>query len=96
MPSTRALNAAHVVVIGTLNAMLDPDQVEFIQHIREVAPSAALVVAGLRTPYDVVAMPWLETYVCAYTSVDCSMIALAEVLFGEAPPRGRLPVTLPV
>jgi beta-N-acetylhexosaminidase len=91
-----ALNAARVVVVGTLNAMLDPDQVDFIQYLREFAPNAALVVVGLRTPYDLVAMPWLETYVCAYTSVDCSMTALAEVLFGEAPARGRLPVTLPV
>jgi beta-N-acetylhexosaminidase len=90
-----ALAAARVVVIGTLNAMLDPDQTSFIQHVRETAHNAALMVVGLRTPYDIVAMPWLQTYVCAYTSVDCSMAALAEVLFGELPARGRLPVTLP-
>ena len=48
----------------------------------------------MRTPYDLLALPWVSTYVCAYTSVDCSMIATVEVLFGETPARGRLPVSL--
>jgi len=90
-----AVSGARAVVVGTLNAMLDPDQVAVIERVRDLASNAALVVVGLRTPYDLVAMPWLHTYVCAYTSVDCSMAATAEVLFGEQPARGRLPVTLP-
>ena len=45
-------------------------------------------------PYEPLVLPWLETYVCAYSSVEPSMIATAEVLFGEQPARGRLPVRL--
>lgn len=33
--------------------------------------------------------------ICAYTSVEPSVVALAEVLFGQTPPVARLPVELP-
>jgi hypothetical protein len=90
----RVIESAHVVVVGTLNAIVDPDQVEFVEWLAAQAPSAALIVIGLRTPYDVLVLPWLQTYVCAYSSVEPSMIAVAEVLFGEQPARGSLPVRL--
>ncbi len=85
---------AEVIVAGTLNAMVDPDQVEFLEWVRREQPNARLVVVGMRTPYEVLVMPWLETYLCAYSSVEPSMVATAEVLFGEQPARGRLPVKL--
>jgi beta-N-acetylhexosaminidase len=88
------VGAAQVIVVGTLNAIVDPDQVEFLEWLAREAPSAELVVVGLRTPYDVLVLPWLRTYVCAYSSVEPSMIATAEVLFGEQPARGLLPVRL--
>jgi beta-N-acetylhexosaminidase len=84
--------AAEVVVVGTLNAIVDPDQVSFLEWLRGAAPSARLVVVGMRTPYEPLVLPWLETYVCAYSSVEPSMIATAEVLFGERPALGQLPV----
>jgi beta-N-acetylhexosaminidase len=91
-----ALAAAQIVVVGTLNAVIDPDQVEFLEWSRQAAPNARLVVVGMRTPYDVLAMPWLETYVCAYSSVEPSVVAAVEVLFGEQRARGTLPVRLDV
>jgi beta-N-acetylhexosaminidase len=91
----QAIAGARVVVLGTLNAILDPDQVRVAEVVRERAPDALLVVVALRTPYDVLPMPWVDAFVCAYTSVEPSMVALAEVLFGETPASGRLPVELP-
>jgi beta-N-acetylhexosaminidase len=90
----RVIGSADVVVVGTLNAIVDPDQVEFVEWLAAQAPAAALVVVGLRTPYDVLVLPWLQNYVCAYSSVEPSMIATAEVLFGEQPAQGSLPVRL--
>jgi beta-N-acetylhexosaminidase len=90
-----ALDGAEVVVLGTLNAVLDRQQVHLAERVRDRAPNARLVVAALRGPYDLLALPWLETFVCAYTSVDPVVTALAEVLFGATPPVGRLPVHLP-
>jgi beta-N-acetylhexosaminidase len=90
----RALAAAEIVVVGSLNAIVDPDQVAFLEWVRETARDARLLVVGMRTPYDILAVPWLETYVCAYSSVEPSIVALVEVLFGEQAARGRLPVRL--
>jgi len=90
----RALSGAQVIVVGLLNAIVDSDQVEFTTWLRDEAPQAALIGVGLRTPYDVLALPWLESYACAYSSVEPSVSALVEVLFGEQPARGRLPVRL--
>lgn len=88
------LESAAVVVVGTLNAIVDPDQVECLEWLRGSAPQARLIVVGMRTPYDLLVLPWLDTYVCAYSSVEPSMIATAEVLFGEQPALGSLPVRL--
>jgi beta-N-acetylhexosaminidase len=85
---------AVVVVVGLLNAIVDPDQVALMESIARTAPQATLIGVGLRTPYDLIVLPWLQTYLCAYTSVEPSAIALVEVLFGEQPARGRLPVQL--
>ncbi|MDQ3811025.1 MAG: beta-N-acetylhexosaminidase [Chloroflexota bacterium] len=92
----RAVRGARVVLVGTLNAVLDPDQIALLEWLRdEVAAGARLVVVALRTPYDLLRAPWLPTYVCAYTSVAPVAAATAEVIFGEQPPRGQLPVDLP-
>ncbi len=90
-----AVASASIVVVGTLNAILDPDQVRLAETIRDNAPAARLVVVALRTPYDLLRLPWIETFVCAYTSVEPSVVALSEVLFGEIAATGRLPVALP-
>jgi beta-N-acetylhexosaminidase len=91
----RAVDRAEVVVLATLNAILDADQVRLAEIVRDRAPNARLVVVALRGPYDLLRMTWIETFVCAYTSVEPSVVALAEVLFGQTPPVGRLPVELP-
>jgi beta-N-acetylhexosaminidase len=90
----RVVVSASVVVVGTLNAIVDPNQVAFLEWLSDVAPAARLIVVGMRTPYEPLVLPWLDTYVCAYSSVEPSMIATVEVLFGEQPARGRLPVRL--
>lgn len=46
-------------------------------------------------PYDLVRVPWVATYLCAYTTVAPTVTAVAEVLCGEVVARGRLPVALP-
>jgi beta-N-acetylhexosaminidase len=91
----RAVERAQVVIMGTLNAILDADQVRVAEMVRDRAADAALIVVALRTPYDLLRMPWLGTFVCAFTSVEPSVVALGEVLFGETPAAGHLPVDLP-
>jgi beta-N-acetylhexosaminidase len=80
--------------MGTLNAVLDPDQVALLESLRPQTDTR-IVVAAMRTPDDLLRVPWVPTYLCTYTSVEPVAVALAEVLFGEIAPRGQLPVELP-
>lgn len=87
----RAASRAEVVVVGTLNAVLDPEQVSLVKDLADGSGARVLVVA-LRMPYDVERMPWLPTFVAAYTSARPSLAAVAEALAGKIPLTGRLPV----
>jgi beta-N-acetylhexosaminidase len=49
----------------------------------------------MRLPYDLVAFPQAQTYVCTYSILEPSMQALAASLFGDQPFLGHLPVTIP-
>jgi beta-N-acetylhexosaminidase len=46
-------------------------------------------------PYDLTAFPEAPAYLCTYTLLEPSMQALAAMLFGQARPLGRLPVSIP-
>ncbi|SDT24042.1 glycoside hydrolase family 3 protein [Actinoplanes derwentensis] len=54
-----------------------------------------IVVVAVRNPYDLTALPGVTTYLATYSYTDVSMRALAKVLTGVTPPRGRLPVAIP-
>lgn len=46
-------------------------------------------------PYLVMDFPRIDTYVCAYSGSSVAVDAAAEVMFGEEPARGKLPITMP-
>jgi beta-N-acetylhexosaminidase len=52
-------------------------------------------VIALRTPYDLIAFPMIETYLCAYGIRAVTTEAVARVLFGEIEARGALPCPIP-
>ncbi len=54
-------------------------------------------VIGISTgnPYVAMEFPKLDAYVTTYGSGTASMEAAAEILFGEQPSTGKLPVTIP-
>ena len=89
-----AARTAAVVVATTMNAIVDPAQVALLEAIRG-SSGARIVVVAARTPYDLLVLPWVRTFVCAYASVGSVPRAVAEVLFGERRATGRLPVALP-
>jgi beta-N-acetylhexosaminidase len=53
------------------------------------------VVVSFGSPYVAADFPDIENYVCAYSNVMTSEIAIAKALFGEIPFLGRLPVSIP-
>jgi len=53
------------------------------------------VAVSFGNPYVVLDFPSVENYVCAYGSSDESVEAAVEVMFGEEPASGKLPVAIP-
>jgi beta-N-acetylhexosaminidase len=89
----KRLNSYETVIIGTINASAYPSQAELVNRL--LKQGTRLVAVALRLPYDLAAYPAAPTYVCAYSILQPSMEALADVLFGCRDFQGRLPVTIP-
>ncbi len=54
-----------------------------------------VIAAAIGDPYDAGHGEQLPAWLATYSDKDVAMEALARVLFGERPPRGRLPVAVP-
>jgi hypothetical protein len=74
-------------------AHLYPEQARAIDRILAQYPEALLVSA--REPYDAFEFPQARTVVCTYGDDAPSIAGLADVLFGDVPARGRLPIAAP-
>lgn len=81
------------VLIVTLDAKTNPAQADLVQAM--VESGSPVVVIAARNPYDLMAFPYIETYLTTYGHNPPMITALAQVLTGQAPPSGRLPVELP-
>ncbi len=81
-----------LIVLGTISASMDEQQAERARQL--LASGTDMVVVALRTPYDLMAFPNAETYVCSYGIRPSNVAATAAALFGTIPFAGRLPVTL--
>ena len=53
------------------------------------------LVVALRTPYDLMAFPMIEDYVCCYSVRPVAIEAVARLLCGEIEAQGRLPCRIP-
>ena len=82
-----------ILVLGTLNAFAQPGQAALARALLKT--SIPTVIAALRMPYDLMAFPEAPTYLCAYSILEPSMVALAKVLWGQVDSYGRLPVSIP-
>jgi len=89
----QAVEAAHTVIVGTINAVQDRSQIDLIEALYQRGQSP--IVVALRAPYDLMAFPMIPTYLCAYSIRPVTMEAVARVLFGEIEPTGILPCTIP-
>ena len=81
-----------LIVVGTINADMHPGQAALVNAL--LGAETPVVVAALRTPYDLMAFPSAPTYICTYSILEPSVRALAAALWGEIPFQGHLPVTL--
>jgi len=54
-----------------------------------------VIVVGFRDPFECSQLPEADAYLAAYGYRRASAEAVAKVLLGEHPPKGRLPVSVP-
>jgi beta-N-acetylhexosaminidase len=87
-----ASRAADVVVVGTANLFAYPEQVDLVRALAKEKPVA---VVALRGPYDILSIPGIPAYLCAYDAREPSLTAAAEVLLGDRKPSGSLPAVVP-
>jgi beta-N-acetylhexosaminidase len=83
---------ADTLVILTYNLHLNPAQRECAQALVDLGKPA--VVAAVRDPHDLAFIERARAYVATYSFRECSLKALADVLFGKIEPAGTLPVKL--
>lgn len=82
-----------LVVVTTNKAWDSESQQRLVEELRQ--SGTPVVVAAVRDPYDIAHFPEVETYLATYGYRPVSMRALARVMFGEADPTGKLPVSIP-
>lgn len=105
----KAANADAVIFIGGLNKSAHQDcedsdryglglpygQDEVIEALAKVNPNLTVVIVS----GNAVAMPWIDrvnAVVEAWYGGSQAGVALADVLFGDVNPSGKLPITFPV
>jgi beta-N-acetylhexosaminidase len=82
-----------LIIVATQDARCNPGQAEVVKWL--TAGGYPLVVIALRTPYDLLAFPEVDTYVAAYGFRSVTLEALAQLLWGVILPQGKLPVSIP-
>jgi beta-N-acetylhexosaminidase len=82
-----------LIVIGTINAYNQSQQAILVREVIKTA--IPTIVVALRLPYDLIAFPEAQTYICTYSILEPSMMALAKALFGQSGFGGHLPVSIP-
>jgi beta-glucosidase-like glycosyl hydrolase len=78
---------------GKGTVALPERQAEFVRRL--VATGKPVAVVAFSGPYLVRQFPDAAAFMVAYGIEDVAQDAAARVLFGDAPARGRLPVTVP-
>ena len=90
---TKYVGTDDVAIIGTYNAHLYSQQGAFVRAV--LTTGVPCVIVAMRNPYDIKEFPEASTYIAAYGFRDCTMQAVAEVMFGLTEPKGQLPITIP-
>jgi CubicO group peptidase (beta-lactamase class C family) len=78
---------------GQLTGFISGNECSFVAKVAAVGKPVVAISFG--NPYLVMDFPPIEAYVCTYSSAEPSIAAAAEVLFGEEPASGKLPITIP-
>ncbi len=88
-----AARDAAVIVYAVTNSQKYPDHQKLIKEL--VATGKPVIVVGMGEPYDLTALPEVQTYLAAYGFQTSNLHGVGALLLGKAPPKGKLPVSIP-
>jgi beta-N-acetylhexosaminidase len=89
----RFLLESEQIVVATRNAVLDPAQTALLRQV--AAAGKPTIHLALRSPYDATLAPDIGTVLLTYGDPPAGIAAGVDVLLGDAPAAGRLPIRLP-
>jgi beta-N-acetylhexosaminidase len=72
---------------------LSSNLVDAIDGLLALGKTTLLIAMG--SPYVLQSFPNASAYLCSYSDAECTAEATVEILCGEVPARGKLPVTIP-
>jgi beta-N-acetylhexosaminidase len=84
-----------LVVVTTMAAGFAPSAQQQALVADLVDSGTPVVVVAVRNPYDIASLTDVDTYVATYGFQPASLRGAVDMLFGDAQPAGRLPVTIP-
>ncbi|HEX8217794.1 MAG TPA: glycoside hydrolase family 3 N-terminal domain-containing protein [Chloroflexia bacterium] len=87
------LTGCERVLVATRHACLEPEQAELLRYI--ASTGKPIIQAALRSPYDAALEPRIGTVLLTYGDQPTGLAGLVDVLRGDAPAQGRLPVRMP-
>lgn len=82
-----------VTVVTTGRVRTDEGQQRLVDAL--VATGKPVVAVAVREPYDIAYFTGVPAYLATYSYTGVALESVTRVLFGEASPRGKLPVTIP-
>lgn len=88
-----AVRGAPVILVGSYNLYSNSGWRDLLLALSN--ENLNLVVAAVRSPYDLVQIPSVATYLALFSDRPVALQALAGILTGNQFPRGMLPVDLP-
>ncbi|MGY2981920.1 glycoside hydrolase family 3 protein [Thermostichus sp. OS-CIW-30] len=83
---------ADQVLVGSLDLFRYPLQKELLADLLGSLPPEKVIGLALGSPYDAFALPQIPVYLACYGTTPVSLQALLQVLLGQIPAQGRLPV----
>ena len=78
---------------GEMTGFVQKEQRELVNKLLKLGKPNVLISFG--NPYVVMEFPGTDAYVCGYSNAEAMQQAVVEVLYGESPARGKLPITIP-
>jgi beta-N-acetylhexosaminidase len=91
---TRAVAAgakADLLVIAVVNRY----HVEMARQITAALPHVPVALLSFASPYYLVSLPDVDSYLCTYSYLDMAQTSAAEAILGRVPMPGRLPISIP-